>query len=166
MNIEFSLNGKTYRMDVFEDTKLVHFLRNKMGLIGTKTGCEIGECGACSILLDGKLVKSCLIPAKKIHHKRILTIEGLCNQDGSPGDLQQAFLDHGATQCGYCTPGMIMAAEAFLKQNANPTREEIRQAISGNLCRCTGYQQIIDAIEDTATKRIAKQELAVGGIHD
>ena len=133
--------------------KLLNVIRDVLGLTGTKSGCEIGECGACSILLDNKLVKSCLVPAKKAAGKKIITIEGLSNENNKPNDLQRAFLEHGATQCGFCTPGMILAGEALLFENPNPTREEIRQGISENLCRCTGYQQIIDAIEATAQSR-------------
>ncbi len=163
MNIQFEINGKKMEMAVDGEQKLLHFIREVLGLTGTKNGCEIGECGACSILLDGKLVKSCLIPVKKIDGRSITTIEGLQGLDGKPNDMQETFLEHGATQCGYCTPGMILAGEALLRENPNPTRQEIRQAISGNLCRCTGYQQIVDAIESTAKKRNGAKPRDLGG---
>ena len=116
-------------------------------------GCEKGDCGSCSVIVDGELKNACIYPARNLDGKIVLTIEGISNPDGSPNDLQQAFLDHGATQCGYCTPGMVMAGEALLIRNLTPTRQEIREAIAGNLCRCTGYQQIVDAIEATARSR-------------
>jgi carbon-monoxide dehydrogenase small subunit len=121
-------------------------------------GCEKGDCGSCSVIVDGELKNACIYPARNLDGKRVLTIEGMSNPDGTPGDLQQAFLDYGATQCGYCTPGMIMTAEALLRRNHNPTRQEIRAAIAGNLCRCTGYQQIVEAIEATALQRAGEGE--------
>jgi len=158
MIVEFYLNEEPVNVDIDGEMKLLNVIRDILGKTGTKTGCEIGECGACSILLDGKLVKSCLIPAKKAVGRRITTIEGISLDNGAPNDLQQAFLAHGATQCGYCTPGMILAGEALLIANPKPTRDEIRLAISENLCRCTGYQQIIDAIESTAQSRVASEK--------
>ena len=122
-------------------------------MTGSKNGCEKGDCGSCSVIIDGELKNSCIYPARNLDGKAVLTIEGISNPDGSPNDLQQAFLDYGATQCGYCTPGMILAGEALLIKNSTPTRQEIREAIDGNLCRCTGYQQIVDAIEATARSR-------------
>lgn len=162
MIIKFTLNGKTIEGEVDGEQKLVHFIRTNLGLTGTKSGCEIGECGSCSVIMDGKLVKSCLIPMKKVGGRSILTIEGIRGPNGEPNDMQQAFLDHGATQCGYCTPGMVLAGEALLGQNPQPSREDIRQAISGNLCRCTGYQQIIDAIEAVAAQRQQEKKEASG----
>jgi carbon-monoxide dehydrogenase small subunit len=158
MIVEFVLNNEAVNIDVDGNLKLHKVIREVLGLTGTKTGCEIGECGACSVLLDGKLVKSCLVPVNKAAGRKITTIEGISQKNGEPNDLQQSFLEHGATQCGYCTPGMILAAEALLLVNHSPTRFEIREAISENLCRCTGYQQIIDAIEMTAAKRNAARE--------
>ena len=163
MKIELTINGNTIEADVDGEKKLAHFIREELGLLGTKIGCEIGECGSCSVILDGKLVKSCLIPVKKAHGKTIVTIEGISGPNGEPNDLQQAFLDHGATQCGYCTPGMVLAGEVLLSNNPIPTRQQIREAISENLCRCTGYQQIVDAIQSTAKKRNAAPETLVGG---
>lgn len=156
MHLEFTLNGQPVSVEIAPELKLVHLLRDVLGLTGTKVGCEIGVCGACSVLLDGALVKSCTLPAQRVAGRNVLTIEGIHAPDGGPNDLQQAFLEHGATQCGYCTPGMVLAGEALLLHNPQPTREEIRRAIAGNLCRCTGYQQIVDAIEATAQIRNRK----------
>ena len=166
MEIEFLLNGSPVMIEVDGEEKLVHVIRERLGYTGTKTGCEIGICGACSVILDDNLVKSCLVPVKKAAGRSIITIEGLMQLDGSPNDMQQAFLENGATQCGYCTPGMILAGEALLMRNPDPTRDEIRKTISGNLCRCTGYQQIIDAIQATARKRQARQVSISGGSHE
>lgn len=156
MDLEFTLNGRPITVTVDPDLKLVHLLRDELGLTGTKISCEIGICGACSVLLDGALVKSCTLPVLRVAGRSVVTIEGVHAPDGGPNDLQQAFLEHGATQCGYCTPGMVLAGEALLLHNPQPTREEIRRAIAGNLCRCTGYQQIVDAIESTAQVRSRK----------
>lgn len=156
MDLEFTLNGRPITVTVDPDLKLVHLLRDELGLTGTKIGCEIGLCGACSVLLDGALVKSCTLPVSRVAGRHVTTIEGIHAPDGGPNDLQQAFVEHGATQCGYCTPGMVLAGEALLRHNPQPTREEIRRAIAGNLCRCTGYQQIVDAIEATAQLRNRK----------
>lgn len=153
MEITFKLNGKMITCSVTSKITLLRLLRDELKLTGTKNGCEKGDCGACSVIVNGELEKSCTYPARNLDGKEVLTIEGVSNSDGSPNDMQQAFLDHGATQCGYCTPGMIMAGEALLIKNNNPTRQEIREAVNGNLCRCTGYQQIVDAIEATAKSR-------------
>ena len=125
---------------------LLKLLRERLGLTGTKEGCGIGECGACTVLLDGTPVNACLILAPKVNGKEILTIEGLGNRDRLH-PLQRSFVDHGAVQCGFCTPGILMSSKALLEKNPSPTREEIKDAISGHLCRCTGYHQIIEAIE-------------------
>ena len=151
--INLTVNGVRHEFEVEPKMKLVDLLRNQLGLTGTKEGCGKGECGACSILLDGELVSSCLIMAFQADGKEILTIEGL----GSSGNLhpiQQAFIDNGAVQCGYCTPGMILAAKALLDRNPEPNEEEINRGISGNLCRCTGYQKIVDAIQDAADRLV------------
>ena len=153
MNIEFILNGKPVQAQAPADTSLLAFLRDTLGLTGTKEGCGIGECGACSVLLDGRLINSCLTLAAQASGRQVVTIEGLCNPDGGPSDLQQAFIHYGAVQCGFCIPGMVLAGEALLSANARPSRIEIREAIAGNLCRCTGYQQIVDAIQATAAHR-------------
>lgn len=153
MKISFTLNGKVISAEAPADTTLLLFLRDVLGLTGVKEGCAIGECGACSVLLDGRLVNSCLTLAAQAGGREVVTIEGIRGPDGGPNDLQQAFIDYGAVQCGYCIPGMVLAGEALLAKTLNPTRAEIRRAISGNLCRCTGYQQIVDAIQATAALR-------------
>jgi carbon-monoxide dehydrogenase small subunit len=153
MILDFSLNKKPVKVEVPVGLNLLTVLRDYLHLTGTKEGCGIGECGACSVLLDGKLVNSCLVLAAQVAGREVITIEGIRAADGSPNDMQQAFIDHGAVQCGFCTPGMILAGEAILATNPNPSRLEIREAIAGNLCRCTGYQQIVDAIEYVAEKR-------------
>jgi len=153
MIIEFSLNGTGVSVDAPADRTLLAVLRDHLNLTGTKEGCGVGECGAYSVLLDGRLVNSCLVLAAQAGGRQVITIEGIRSPDGGPNDLQQAFIDSGAVQCGYCIPGMVLAGEALLAANSRPKRTEIRQAIAGNLCRCTGYQQIVDAIQATATKR-------------
>lgn len=153
MEISIELNGKSITCQVTSKISLLRLLRDELKLTGSKNGCEKGDCGACSVIIDGELKNACIIPARNLDGKKVLTIEGVANPDGSPNDLQQAFLEYGGTQCGYCTPGMIVAGEALLLNNQNPTRTEIREAIGGNLCRCTGYHQIVDAIEATAIKR-------------
>ena len=156
MNLVFQVNSKSTMVeDVPEDMLLVDLLRDVLGLTGTKRGCETGVCGACSVLLDDKLVKSCRLPVSKINGHRITTIEGVSQGkgDGALSDIQQAFLDAGAVQCGFCTPGMVLAVKALLRANPNPNRAEIRRGINSNLCRCTGYQQIIDAVERVVQKR-------------
>lgn len=146
MKIEFTLNGSLTKVDVPFHWTLLRLLREGVGLTGTKEGCGIGECGACTVLLDGMPVNSCLILAPKIEGRSIETVEGLGRRD-LLHPLQKSFIEHGAIQCGFCTPGMLMASKALLDRNPQPTRKEIKEAISGNLCRCTGYQQIIEAIE-------------------
>ena len=156
MKIEFTLNGNPVEVEAPADITLLRLLREHLGLTGSKPGCEIGECGACSVILDGRAVNSCQLLAPQVHGREVITIEGIGAPDGGPNDLQLAFLEFGAVQCGYCTPGMVVAAEAFLARQPTPSRAEIRDAISGNLCRCTGYQQIVDAIEATAARRQAR----------
>lgn len=153
MNIAFRLNGKDVQVEVHEDWNLLTLLRTGLGLTGTKEGCGVGECGACSVLVDGHLVNSCLTLAAQIEGREVVTIEGVSPQEGQPNDLQLAFIEYGAVQCGFCTPGMVLAGEALLTANPQPTRMEIREAIAGNLCRCTGYQQVVDAIQATADRR-------------
>ncbi|MEA3349019.1 MAG: (2Fe-2S)-binding protein [Chloroflexota bacterium] len=158
MKLQFMLNGGPVTLDdVPPDLLLVDLLRDVLGLTGTKRGCDTGTCGACSVLLDGQLTKSCRTPVAKVAGRDVVTIEGLHAPDGGLNDLQRAFLAHGAVQCGFCTPGMVLAGEALLRKNPHPTRAEIRRGIAGNLCRCTGYQQIVDAIEATAQAR-AREE--------
>ena len=157
MKLQFNLNGCLVATEAPPDMSLLNVLRDKLGLTGTKEGCNVGECGACSVLLDGRLVNSCLILAAQANGRHVVTIDGICLPDGSPNDLQQAFIEYGAVQCGFCIPGMVLAGEALLAENPQPTRSEIRTAIAGNLCRCTGYQQIVDAIQSTARHRREKK---------
>ncbi len=155
MMIEFTLNNQPVRVEAPPDVTLLALLRDYLNLTGTKEGCEVGECGACAVLLDGRLVNSCLLLAPQVAGRRLITSEGIRAADGGPNDLQQNFIDYGAVQCGFCIPGMVLASEALLLRNLEPTREEIRVALTGNLCRCTGYQQIVDAVEATARQRLA-----------
>ena len=143
------INGQKYRVSVNPNQTLLDFLREKLGLTGTKRGCEIGECGACTVLLDGNAVNSCLVLAPQIDGRKVITVEGLA-AGGKLHPLQQSFLDHDAVHCGFCTPGMLMSAKALLDKNPDPDEKEIRTAISGNLCRCTGYVQIVKSIKDAA----------------
>jgi carbon-monoxide dehydrogenase small subunit len=147
--LEMTLNGKPVSVEIEPGDLLADVFRDKLGLIGTKIACSEGECGACTVLVDGETVTSCIYPAMKAHGRQVLTIEGL-SEGRELHPIQAAFAAHAAAQCGYCTPGFIMAAKALLDENPNPTREEIVAGISGNLCRCTGYYQIVDAIEDAA----------------
>ena len=165
MEIKFVLNDQATSIDVLPNQKLLQVLRDHLHLTGTKCGCEIGECGACSVLVDGMVVNSCLILAPQLEGKSVVTVEGLTLDGGILNDIQQAFVEKGAVQCGFCIPGMEMAAEALLAETLTPTREEIRESISGNLCRCTGYQQIVDAIELTASiRRDKNKSISAGGL--
>ncbi len=152
MNIRFSLNGKPLTLDVPPDRRAVDLLREDLGLTGTKEGCGAGECGACSILVDGKQKLSCLMLAAQLDGRDVVTVEGLAGKDALH-PLQEAFIRHGAVQCGFCTPGMLIAAESLLRQNPQPSRDEIRAGLSGNLCRCTGYQKIVDAVEAVSRRK-------------
>jgi aerobic-type carbon monoxide dehydrogenase small subunit (CoxS/CutS family) len=156
MKTEFTLNGKPITVEAPESLSLLRLLREQLGLTGTKCGCDSGDCGVCATLFDGKLVYSCLVNVSRLEGHQVTTIEGMQSPDGELSDLQEAFLRHGAVQCGYCIPSMILAGEALLRQKPYPTRSEIREGISSVLCRCTGYQQIIDAIEETAHQRQGK----------
>ena len=153
--ITLTINGRLYEEDVEPRILLAHFLRETIGLTGTHVGCVIGECGACSVLLDGKVVKSCLHFAVQADGRDVTTIEGLA-KDGELNAVQEAFVKNYAFQCGYCTPGMIMASAQILERNSNPSREEIRRGLDGNLCRCTGYQHIVEAVEYAAKKASAE----------
>lgn len=155
-HIRLTLNGEQTDVSFAPYKTLLEVLREDLGQTGTKHGCELGECGACAVLLDGKPVLSCLLLALECDKKNILTVEGL-GTDGKLHPLQEAFADLGAAQCGYCTPAILVTAKALLDQNPRPSRDEIREALSGNLCRCTGYQQIFEAVEE-AMVRIAGRE--------
>jgi carbon-monoxide dehydrogenase small subunit len=149
--ISFTVNGKLETVHAYAMERLLDILRNELGLTGTKEGCGEGECGSCSVLLDGILVNSCLIPVLQASDAAIMTIEGLAS-DGRLQLLQQSFLDFGGAQCGICTPGMILASLHLLKKKPQPTLEEIREGLSGNLCRCTGYMQIFEAVAEAARR--------------
>ena len=150
-DILFSLNGIEVSVSVKGHERLIDVLRNHLVLTGTKEGCGQGECGACTVIIDGRAVNSCLYPALEISGKNVLTIEGLQSREHRLSVLQQAFVDCGAIQCGYCTPGMIISVKALLDSNPKPTEKEIREALQGNLCRCTGYKQIITAVKQAAS---------------
>lgn len=153
--IQLTINSESYEVSVRPKDILLDVLRDQIGLTGTKKGCDVGECGACTVLMEGDPVNACLVLAIEADGKEILTIEGLA-KDGRLDPLQQAFIDEGAIQCGFCTPGMILSAKALLDKNPKCTQDEIKEGISGNLCRCTGYVKIVKAIETAATKMGAK----------
>ena len=150
------VNGNHVEREIPPNRLLVDFLRDDLGLTGTKKGCEEGECGACTVLMNGKAVVSCLIPAVKADGAEILTVEGVAGE-AELHPIQQAFLEEGAVQCGYCIPGMVLSAKALLDENPDPTAEEVKKGISGNLCRCTGYTKIVRAIQ-VASERIQKEK--------
>lgn len=143
--LEMKVNGDEYTLEVETHRTLLEVIRDDLGLTGTKLGCGGGECGACTVILNGKAVKSCLMLAFDADGKEILTVEGLAGE-GKLHKLQQAFVEHGAIQCGFCTPGMIMASKALLDENPHPSEQEIKDALAGNLCRCTGYVKILEAV--------------------
>ena len=146
-HISFILNGKNVEADVTTAQRLIDLLREEFDLTGTKEGCGVGECGACTIIMNKRAVNSCLVLAAQADGSEITTVEGLAKGENLH-PLQKSFIDHGAVQCGFCTPGMLMSSEALLQENPHPTEEEIKDAIAGNLCRCTGYKQIIDAVKE------------------
>jgi carbon-monoxide dehydrogenase small subunit len=156
ISLQLKVNGRDYTVMVAANARLLDVLRDELMLTGTKEGCGIGECGACTVIMDGQAVNSCLVLAAAAAGKEIITIEGL-EQDGRLHPLQEAFIRHNALQCGFCTPGMIISAKALLDKNPHPTREAIRAAIAGNLCRCTGYEQIVAAIEDAAANMAGRE---------
>ena len=147
VELSFKLNGQDTSIQVLPDTLLVDLLRDTLGLTGTKVGCRAGECGVCTILLDGVAVNACLLPALKVTGRSVTTIEGLAEEDGQLDVIQESFMDEGAVQCGFCTPGMIMNAKELLDRQPVPTETEIKNAISGVLCRCTGYNKIVEAVK-------------------
>jgi carbon-monoxide dehydrogenase small subunit len=146
MKIRVTVNGTAHDSDVEPRTLLVHYVREVLGLTGTNIGCDTSSCGACSLHLNGEAVKSCTILAAQADGAEVTTIEGMASADGTMHPMQQAFMENHALQCGYCTPGMVMAASSLLKENPNPTEEEVRLGLEGNLCRCTGYHNIVKAV--------------------
>jgi carbon-monoxide dehydrogenase small subunit len=153
--ITTTINARRYDLDVRANVTLLDLLRDELGLMGTKRGCEIGECGACTVLMNGQAVNSCLVLAPQADGQDILTVEGLSDGD-KLHPLQESFLDHDAVHCGFCTPGMLMSAKELTDHSANPSEQEVRTAISGNLCRCSGYQQIVDAVVEVNEKKRKK----------
>ena len=153
--VRFEVNGEPVEVWVPTHKTLLEVLREDLGLTGTKHGCELGECGACTVLVDGEPVLSCLALPVELEGRKIQTVEGL-TEEGVPHALQTAFAELGAAQCGYCTPGILLVAKALLDRHAEPTPEEIREALAGNLCRCTGYHQIVDAVELAARRKVSK----------
>jgi len=154
VNVElgFTLNGSPVTAQVTPHRRLIDVLRDTLGLTGTKEGCGEGECGACTVLVDGRVVNSCLYPALEAEGRRVVTIEGLCGPDGALSPVQRAFVEEHGIQCGFCTPGMILSTVALLEESPDPTDEEIRDALLGNLCRCTGYVQIVASVRRAAAK--------------
>ncbi|MCP4681127.1 MAG: (2Fe-2S)-binding protein [Desulfobacterales bacterium] len=148
--IKLKVNGEVYEVAIHQHRTLAEVLREELDLIGTKEACNEGDCGSCTVILDGKTVTSCLTLAIEADGKEIRTIEGMAAKDGKLSPLQQSFVDHGAIQCGYCTPGMVMSATALLEENPKPTEDEVRMGIAGNICRCTGYTKIVEAILATS----------------
>jgi aerobic carbon-monoxide dehydrogenase small subunit len=147
--ITVTINGERYEQTVLARQLLVHFIRDTLGLKGTHIGCDTGNCGACTIILNGKTIKSCMMLAAQADGAEIETVEGL-SSDGDLNDLQEAFHKHHGLQCGYCTPGLLMSATHLLRQNPNPSEEEIRRGVRGNICRCTGYVNVVKAIEEAS----------------
>ena len=157
--VSFVLNGNDMEMEIEPYWTLLHLLREELELTGTKSGCESGECGACTVLVNGKAVNACLFPAMEINGAEVLTIEGLAKLGGELHPLQTAFMELGAVQCGYCTPGMVLSAKALLDESPNPAEDEIRHALAGNMCRCTGYTQIIEAVKAAGRAITTKGEV-------
>lgn len=149
--LKLHVNQRTYNLEVYPSQNLRDVLREELGLTGTKEGCSTGNCGACTVIMDGMSVKSCLVLALQADGKEILTVEGL-STNGQLHPLQESFIDKQAVQCGYCTPGMLMSAKALLDQNPHPTEEEVRDSLHGNICRCTGYVKIVEAVLDASEK--------------
>ena len=145
INIEFNVNGEARRVEVFPMARLLDVLREQLQLTGTKEGCGEGECGACTVIVDGRIVNSCLVPVAQVSGAEITTIEGVARADQLHA-VQQSFIEHGGAQCGICTPGMVLAAVDLLKRNPSPTENEIRNGLAGNLCRCTGYMKIFESV--------------------
>jgi aerobic carbon-monoxide dehydrogenase small subunit len=155
--VTVDVNGESYEREVDARKLLIHFLRDDLDLTGSHIGCDTGNCGACSVILDGTLVKSCMLLAVQADGAKIETVEGLA-AGGELTALQQAFSDHHALQCGYCTPGMLMSATALLRENASPTEDEVRKGLQGNICRCTGYWNIVDAVRAASGQEVPSGE--------
>ncbi|MBN2146492.1 MAG: (2Fe-2S)-binding protein [Anaerolineales bacterium] len=152
--ISLTVNGEFEQVDVPSQMTLLQMLREKLALTGTKNGCAAGECGACTVLLNGEAVNSCMVLAAECDGASVITVEGLA-QDGVLDPIQQAIIDHSGVQCGFCTPGILISSRALLNRNPNPSENEIREALVGNLCRCTGYLRIVDAVKDAARRQQA-----------
>ena len=150
MKLTFSVNGGQVALEVAPGARLIDVLRGPLGFLGTKEGCGAGECGACTVMIDGTAYNSCLYPALEAEGKEVVTVEGLVAPGGQLSNVQQAFVKKGGAQCGFCTPGMVMAASALLRKTPTPTDEQIRDGLTGNLCRCTGYTQIIESIREAS----------------
>ena len=149
--VAFKVNGQSHRLDVFPMARLLDVLREELRLTGTKEGCGEGECGACTVVVDGRIVNSCLVPVGQVSGSEITTIEGVADDDQLHA-VQQAFIEHGGAQCGICTPGMVLAAVSLLERNPQPTEADIRTALAGNLCRCTGYMKIFESVAKAVSK--------------
>ena len=149
--MRFTLNGTAVSLDVVGTRRLLDVLREELHLTGTKEGCGEGECGACSVLIDGEVVDSCLVAVGQVEGRNVVTVEGLAGPDGKLSRLQQAFIEHGAAQCGICTPGMLLAAHVLLQRTLPPSADDVREGLAGNLCRCTGYTKIIEAVRSCTT---------------
>ncbi|EIE99070.1 (2Fe-2S)-binding protein [Saccharomonospora glauca] len=156
MRVTIEINGQTVTEEVEDRTLLVHFVRDVAGLTATNVGCDTTSCGACTVLLDGESVKSCTVLAAQADGHRVTTLEGLTGEDGQRHPLQRAFSEHHGLQCGFCTPGMIMAAASLLQENPRPTREQVREGLEGNLCRCTGYHNIVNAVIAASGQEVEK----------
>lgn len=150
-DLMLNVNGQRRSASVAPETTLLELLRNEFGLTGAKLGCDVGDCGACTVIVDGKPVNACLMLAAQAAERHVLTIEGLATRDALH-PIQNAFEEHAALQCGFCGPGVILSAKALLDENPDPTRDDIRDALSGNLCRCTGYTKLVDAVQEAATR--------------
>ena len=157
--ITLSINGRAEDVGVQDGETLLDVLRNELSLMGAKRGCDRGECGTCTVLLDGRAIRSCLYPARLAAGHEVVTIEGLAKTDGKLDPIQEAFIEKGAIQCGFCTPGMILSAKALLDEVPGPDEEQVRRAVSGNLCRCTGYTKIVEAIQAVGEKMKKEGEL-------
>jgi carbon-monoxide dehydrogenase small subunit len=150
--IRLKINGEQHEIEIKTSSTLLSLLRDELGLKGTKEGCGAGTCGACSVIIDGKVIDSCIFPAMDADGKEVLTVEGLAGENGKLHPLQEAFMEEGAVQCGFCTPGMLMSAKALLDENPRASEEDIKTGMAGNLCRCTGYVRIIKAVQNAAKK--------------